>query len=892
MLSGIKYFLKTVAFVIVPAMVSAQPAGLQPRTIQELGARYGRAEAMAVSGPIGRLDNSARYGLGFLAVRPVGFDGFLSGNGPTSAATGKEPAVQTNPFSALPMPPPLLSLDGLSNEDNALAFSLLFAPADMIGDVGPAHYVQVVNSLIRVYDKNGMPLTPPTKISSLFAPLGTTCSTRNDGLPNVLYDQFADRWVISQVCSAFPPFRQMIAVSVTGDPTGAYFAYEFVMPNVRINDFPKIGMWSNGYYMATDEFLGSTFVGNGVFAFDREKMLAGDRAAGFIYLSIPTDTPVRRRGFLPADADGLRAPPPDAPALFMTFTADEYGDAADTLRIFEFDADFSEPANSSFTESAGSPINVASFDPTSPDGRADIAQPPPGEFLDSQSDRLNHRLAYRNFGTHESLTVNQTVRTSIGLPYRAGVRVYELRRTGGAFFPSTQATLGDSASSRWVGSAAQDNAGNLGAQYNFVTDDKKVSIFYSGRLADDPPDTFRTEGTLVEGTGVQRAFGWRWGEYSGMTVDPIDDCTFWFTNGYYTLESEEFSVLGWLTRIGAFRFKECEPAAAGEITGRVTDGATGEAISNAQVSTGSHLRYTNGAGAYSGIRILPGSHVVTASAKGYRTQTAPVVVNNGETGVSDFSLEPVPVLIPLATGIAAESCTLDGAADPGERITLNVTLLNDGARAATDLTAEILPGGGIVDPGPPQSYGPLSAGSSATRGFEFTIASDVKCGARASLSLRMRDGIEELGDVTIEIQTGKQVIAFAEDFDSAASPQLPEGWTTASTENHQLWRTSGDRVNSPPNAGFSPAPHQMGVNELVSPTFAVNTTDARLSFRNWYELETTFLRNRLFDGSVLEIKIGDGDWQDILDAGGSFESGGYDGSDGQAAAVSTSSPCS
>ena len=160
-------------------------------------------------------------------------------------------------FGSMTMPAPLTSVDGLQNLDNGLIHQLLIIPPDMNGDVGPNHYVQFVNSLIRVYDKTGQPMGPPFKISSVFESLGTVCAPRNDGVGLVQYDQLADRWLITQTCTAFPPFRQMVAVSKTGDPLGGYYAYEFVMPNVRLNDFPKFGVWPDGYYMSTDEFLGS-----------------------------------------------------------------------------------------------------------------------------------------------------------------------------------------------------------------------------------------------------------------------------------------------------------------------------------------------------------------------------------------------------------------------------------------------------------------------------------------------------------------------------------------------------------------------------------------------------------------------------------------------------------
>ncbi|MEO8041154.1 MAG: hypothetical protein ABI646_00970, partial [Acidobacteriota bacterium] len=387
-----------------------------------------RAVAFSVSKPVGDMATPG-VGLGAdakdLSVREVGANDTVF----SRVTNGHDTDRSLAEFGDTPMPPPLLSFPGLSNIDNAFIYSLLIIPPDMNGDVGPKHYVQIVNSLFRVFDKNGQPMSQPLKISSLFASLGTACSTRNDGLAVVLYDPLADRWIISQTCTAFPPFREMVAISKTGDPLGQYYAYEFVMPNVKLNDFPKFGVWPDAYYMSTDEFLGADYVGAGAFAFDRAKLLAGDPGAVYIYFNLQVPVGPRQKGLLPADMDGLRPPPPGAPNVFASYTATEYGDAQDALKLYNFHVDFGDPLSSTFTERRESPLAVAAFDPTSPEGRADIAQPAPGEKLDSQSDRLNFRLAYRNFGTHESLVVNQTVRTSLSDPYRAGVRVYELRKT-------------------------------------------------------------------------------------------------------------------------------------------------------------------------------------------------------------------------------------------------------------------------------------------------------------------------------------------------------------------------------------------------------------------------------------------------------------------------------
>ena len=784
-------------------------------------------------------------------------------------------------FGGSRMPEPSLSFDGIANIDNANIFGLLIIPPDMNGDVGPNHYVQIVNSLVRVYSKDASPVTSPIKLSDVFGPLNTPCSERNDGLPNVLYDPLADRWLISQVCHAFAPFRQMVAVSKTSDPAGQYFLYEFVMPNVKINDFPKFGVWVDGYYMTTDEFLGADYVGNGMFAFDRRKMLVGDPSAAYIYFHRPATDQIRRGGMLPVDIDGLRGPNfvgSGSLPIFASYTATEYGDAIDGIRLFDFQADFANPPFSRFTERPESPIAVAVFDPTSPPGRQDISQPPPGEFLDSVSDRLNPRLAYRNFGNYESLTVNQTVRVSpVGQPFRAGVRVYELRRSGGAYTPVVQTTIGTPDASRWIGAVAQDHQGNIAVEYNHVTDDKQPSILYSGRLAADAPGVFRPEAKLVVGTGVQKAFGWRWGEYSGMTVDPADDCTFWITNAYYTLESENISDFTWLTRIGRFKFDECTPAPRVIISGTVTNAATGLPLEDAQIDSHIYSRTTTTDGRYGPMYALPGRIEINASAKGFRSASFVTTLDDGQTLVRNFALQPVAVLENTGFEIIRESCSIDRSLEPGERVTINLSLTNTGAAPTQNLTGDLLPILGVTDPSPPQSFGSIPVGSAITRSYSFTVSPDLKCGDPVNIVLSLADGLSGMPSIQIMRQTGEPRIAFQENFDSATAPNLPSGWTTSSTENHQLWRTSTTRKQSSPTSLFSPAPIQQGVNEVVSPQFRVVSTDAELSFRNWYELETTFLRNRLYDGSVLEIQIGSGAWQDIVTAGGQFLIGGYDG---------------
>ncbi|HKX84236.1 MAG TPA: FG-GAP-like repeat-containing protein, partial [Pyrinomonadaceae bacterium] len=679
----------------------------------------------------------------------------------------------------------------------------------------------------------------------------------------------------------------MLAVSKTGDPLGGYFVYEFAMPGVRLNDFPKFGVWPDGYYMSTEEYFGADFVGAGAFAFDREKLLAGDPSATYIYFRLPITAPYRRSSFLPSDLDGIVAPSAGTPNVFASYTATEYGDSQDAIRLFDFHADFQVPQNSSFVERTESPVTVAAFDPTSPDGRPDIAQPSPGERLDSSSDRLNYRLAYRNLGTHQSLVVNQTVRTSaVGDAYRAGVRVYELRRTSGPFTVHEQSTIGDSGSSRWVASAAQDRMGNLAVQYNFVTDEKRVSMLYTGKLASEPSGVFRTEGAIIEGTGVQKAFGWRWGEYSGLNVHPLNDCDFWATNAYYSLESEQMSDFTWLTRIGRFRFNECVPPPIGTLSVRVTSSVTGLPLPgalvnihpNRDITSNPFRRNTDGDGRLVSVPLPLNQYTVVGSFSGYRSRGLDTTVVAGTPTQVDLSLEPISVLGGLVDGVTQESCRINTTPEPGETVSVNLQLRNTGAASTTSLVATLIENGEIIRASQPQSYGSLPAGGAGvSRPFTFTVNPAVPCGAEITLPLRLQDGASDLGTLNFTLRAGEIKFVLSENFDGATPPALPEGWVTSSTENHQLWRTSTARVQSPPNALFTPDPLQRGENEVVSPPFSITTAGAEVSFRHWYELETTFLRNRLYDGSVLELRYGRGAWQDIVSAGGSFLSGGYDG---------------
>ncbi len=183
----------------------------------------------------------------------------------------------------------------------------------------------------------------------------------------------------------------------------------------------------------------------------------------------------------------------------------------------------------------------------------------PAQYLDilSYRQRPTFRLAYRNFKDYESLVTNQSVEATPGV---AGVRWYEIRRTGSTYSLHQQGTFApNDGVHRWMGSIAQDKKGGMGLGYSVVNGtDVFPGIRYTGRLAGDPAGQMTLgEGTIINGSGVQRTTNSRWGDYSDITVDPVDDCTFWYVNEYYTLAGQLSSTAGWQTRIASFKLPGC-----------------------------------------------------------------------------------------------------------------------------------------------------------------------------------------------------------------------------------------------------------------------------------------------------------------------------------------------
>jgi hypothetical protein len=407
--------------------------------------------------------------------------------------------------------------------------------------------------------------------------------TDPSGDPIVLYDQLVDRWILTQFTTRGLddpelPFYDCVAISQTGDPTGAYYRYAFITQPDTVDggyffpDYPKYGVWTDSYILTTRDFGLVDRYGISVYALEKNKMIAGNpkaRAVQFFLDSNVVPLNLLGDGLLPPDIDGTRRPI-DGVAAPIVGTQDDgggYGATFDALNIFELSVKWK--ANPEASLSFAAQLPVAEFDsifPCAPTSRDCLPQPGitnPAQFLDilSYRQRPTWRLAYRNFGKYEALVTTQTVEAAPGV---AGMRWYEIRRSANPkptdYSVYQQGTYApDDGVHRWMGSVAQDWQGNMALGYSVVNGvDVYPGIRYTGRLAGDPLGEMNLgEGTIVDGTGVQTTTNSRWGDYTSMNVDPVDDCTFWYVNEYYTAAGQASSTAGWQTRIGSFKLPGC-----------------------------------------------------------------------------------------------------------------------------------------------------------------------------------------------------------------------------------------------------------------------------------------------------------------------------------------------
>jgi hypothetical protein len=483
----------------------------------------------------------------------------VKGIGSGAGITGQADAAQQTAAARGPVTL-LQGFQGLNVRDNGGRESW-GVPSDPNGAIGNGFYLQMVNTVFAVWDVTGTPtMLPgyPTRISAVFSAPGLgACATHDDGDPVVVYDTTAGRFVISQFALNFRQnrFFECIAVSQSGDlSSGNWFAYAFEYPRAVIDDYPKLGVWPDGYYASFNQFKstsqGFAWAGGGAIAYDRTNMLLGN-PAGFVYFNLYTIRP-DLGGMLPSNWIGTTAPPVGAPNVYDMFDADErgWGYRDDQVELWKFHVDWTTPSNSTFSR-LQRPIAVANFNPwiCGVGAIECVPQKDSSVKLDTLLNESMFPLQYRNDGTEQHLVFTHSVHSNRGA---SGIRWYDLIRPSDdstTWGVGDQSTYAPDGKYRWMGSAAINAEGDLAIGFSISSRRIFPQIGVAGRLEGDPEGTLTSDSTVYQGTGSERGRYARWGDYSSMGVDPTDDCTFWYTDQYYRSTSQWH----WGTWIQSFR---------------------------------------------------------------------------------------------------------------------------------------------------------------------------------------------------------------------------------------------------------------------------------------------------------------------------------------------------
>jgi len=443
---------------------------------------------------------------------------------------------------------PMLNFEGVGNESGGY-------PADPNGDVGPDHYVQGVNSSFGVWDKNGNMLYGPVDYNTIWESFPGPWDDLHWGDPVFKYDQLADRWVIISMAFNFnfqAPFYTMVAVSVGPDPLGEYYCYAFEFD--KINDYPKLAVWPDGYYITynMDDYDGGwIYYYSLVTVVDRESMLAGETEITMIEFQIP-DPDIERFFPLATDMKGDSIPD-DAPCYIVYVDDHDPGDPWHLwLDVYEFQTDWDVPGNSQFTLTdqmdLGNFVPMVDYGPGAPQLGSDIN-------VITIPVYLMYPATYRNFGDYEVIVCCHTMWDG-DIHY---VKWYELRNEGSGWYMYQTGNYAPGDEHRYMPSITMNANGDIALGYSISSEEIYPSIRFTGRRAEDSLGvmTFQ-ELELYNGLNYASSFDNnyqlnRWGDYSSMMVDPSDDSTFWYNNMYTTASS---SPGNWATRIFSLDLSE------------------------------------------------------------------------------------------------------------------------------------------------------------------------------------------------------------------------------------------------------------------------------------------------------------------------------------------------
>lgn len=487
-------------------------------------------------------------------------EGFLEEFNVPSTWTGPDPVLQDFNMADRTTATIAKNFAGMSNTSGV-------APPDTQGDVSPSYYMQMVNLSFQIFDKNGSSLYGPALSSTLWQGFTGPWSGTNDGDPIVLYDQYADRWIATQFALPnYPsgPFYELIAVSVTNDPRGTWYRYAYTFSDMP--DYPKFGVWPDGYYMTINRFAPPSlvFAGGGVCIFNRSAMLEGAVTPAMVSFNLSTSY----GSLLPADVDGPLAPPAGSPNYLLSL-------GTNSLRMWQAHVDWTNTGSSTLTQNPA--IATSSFSYSG----ITINQPGTSQTLDPLASRLMYRLQYRKFAEYEVMVTNHTVNANGA--GQAGVRWYELRKyPGQSWNVYQQGTYApNDGIDRWMASAAMNGNGDIAIGYSASSSSTYPSIRFTGRTAAAPAGQMDVTETIIQTGAASQTGVNRWGDYSMMSIDPVNDNTFWY--------STEYSNGGWnwKTRIASVNFgtPPAPQAPVANFTASSTTVSTGGTVSFTDLST-------------------------------------------------------------------------------------------------------------------------------------------------------------------------------------------------------------------------------------------------------------------------------------------------------------------
>ena len=434
---------------------------------------------------------------------------------------------------------------GGENDDNAFVLATLVAPPDTVGDVGRDHYVQMFNLLTEIFDKEGNSVLGPFPTSAFFAGMGGNCAISDDGDPVVLYDEETDRWMVSQFLASFQD-GLCIAISTSGDPTGSYNQYEFDFTGIGFPDYPKFGFATGALNVMVNLF--TPFQGSALGAIDKAEMLSGVPATMVLFTG--GEDAGLAFGWIPGDNDG---PVFDntLPTFFTTL-----GGSGDSIFVVELTPDWTTPENTGLDLVAIIPVSP--WDSTlcgAARGRC-VDQPGSGTgsfpnnitFLEGITDRMMHRGQTRDLGKRKQAILSHTV--DVDGSGKAGVRWYELwNHKDRGWTLKKENTFSPDSDHRWMGSIAMTASGSTCLGYSISSQSTYPSIGITGRKGTSNHMNIKElvafDGNIAANVQTRTA---RWGDYSAMSIDPVDD-TCWYTTEFAKPNSFIGEQFGWGTQI-------------------------------------------------------------------------------------------------------------------------------------------------------------------------------------------------------------------------------------------------------------------------------------------------------------------------------------------------------